>query len=86
VKLTIKVDLKRSNDPVAHVRSVLHGAGAAGAVEEVFPGLRDGASAGLVAVTLPDTLDPAVRRAALKALRHDEAIAYVEAPKPRHPL
>ncbi len=55
---------------------VLRGAGEKCRVEEVFPGLRDGSSAGLVSVTLPDEPDKKVRRAALKALRDDEAISY----------
>ena len=83
MKLIVKVDPKRSKDPAKHVSKVLHDAGEGGHVEEVFPGLRSGSSAGLVAVTLPDAK---ARRATLKALREDDAISYVDTPKPRRPL
>jgi hypothetical protein len=83
VKLIVKVDTTRSKDPAKHVSKVLRGAGEGGHVEEVFPGLRDGSSAGLVTVTLPDAPDTKTRRATLKALRDDEAISYVDTPKPR---
>jgi hypothetical protein len=85
VKLIVKVDTKRSKDPAKHVSKVLRDAGEGGRVEEVFPGVRSGASAGLVAVTLPDAPDPKSRRATLKALRDDEAISYVDTPKTRRP-
>jgi hypothetical protein len=61
-------------------------AGQDGRVEEVFPGLRSGSSAGLVSVNLSDAADPKSRRAVVKALRDDEAIAYVNPPRPRRPL
>lgn len=83
MKLIVKVDVSRSKDPAKHVSKVLRGAGAGGRVEEVFPGLRNGSSAGLVAVTLPDAK---TRRATLKALRDDDAIAYVDTPKTRRPF
>jgi hypothetical protein len=83
VKLIVKVDPKRSKDPAKHVSKVLRDAGEGGHVEEVFPGLRSGSSAGLVAVTLPDAKP---RRATLKALREDDAISYVDTPKTRRPL
>ncbi len=86
MKLIIKVDPKRSNDPARHVSKVLRGAGEGGRVEEVFPGLRSGSSAGLVTVTLPDAPDAKARRATLKALRDDEAISYVDTSKTRRPL
>jgi hypothetical protein len=85
VKLIVKVDPKRSKDPAKHVSRVLRDAGKSGRVEEVFPGLRTGASAGLVCVTLPDAPDTKSRRAALKALRDDEAISYVDTAKTRRP-
>ena len=56
VKLIVKVDPKRSKDPARHV-SKCCAAPVEGRVEEVFPGLRDGSSAGLVTVTLPDEPD-----------------------------
>ena len=65
---------------------MLRDAGEGGRVEEVFPGLADGSSAGLVSVQLPDAPDAKARRATLKALRDDEAIAYVDTPKTRRPL
>jgi hypothetical protein len=83
VKLIVKVDPKRSKDPAKHVSKVLRHAGEGGHVEEVFPGLRTGSSAGLVAVTLPDAKS---RQATLKALREDDAISYVDTPKTRRPL
>ncbi len=86
MKLIIKVDPKRSNDPARHVSKVLRGAGEGGRVEEVFPGLRSGSSAGLVTVTLPDAPDTKARRATLKALREDQAISYVDMSKTRRPL
>ena len=86
MKLIVKVDPKRSKDPARHVSKVLRGVGKGGRVEEVFPGLRSGASAGLVAVTLPDAPDTKTRRATLKALRDDDAISYVDTPKRRRPL
>jgi hypothetical protein len=86
VKLIVKVDPKRSKDPAKYVIKVLRGAGEGGRVEEVFPGLRSGSSAGLVTVTLPQAPDAKARRATLKALRDDEAISYVNAPKTRRPF
>jgi hypothetical protein len=83
VKLIVKVDPKRSKDPAKHVSKVLRNAGEGGHVEEIFPGLRSGSSAGLVAVTLSDEKS---RRATLKALREDDAISYVDTPKTRRPL
>jgi len=85
VKLIVKVDPKRSKDPARHVSKVLRDAGKKCRVEEVFPGLRDGTSAGLVSVTLPDEPDKKEHRAALKALRDDAAISYVDTPKTRRP-
>jgi hypothetical protein len=84
-KLIVKVDPSRSRNPAKHVTRVLRGVGAAGRVDEVFPGLRSGSSAGLVAVTLRDAADTSAQRATLKALRDDKAIAYVDTPKPRRP-
>ena len=86
MKLIVKVDPKRAKDPAKHVSKVLRGAGDTGNVEEVFPGLRSGSSAGLVSVNLPAAPDAKTRRGTLKALREDDAIAYVEQPKPRRPL
>ena len=86
MKLIVKVDAKRSKDPAKHVSRVLRDAGEGGEVEEVFPGLRDGSSAGLVSVKLSDAVDAKTRRATLKALREDDAIAYVNTPKLRRPL
>ena len=86
MKLIVKVDPKRSKDPARHVSRLLRGAGEGGDVEEVFPGLRSGSSAGLVSVKLPDAPSAKTRRATLKALRDDDAIAYVEKPKPRRLL
>jgi hypothetical protein len=85
VKLIVKVDPKRSKHPAKHISKLLRDAGKKCRVEEVFPGLRDGSSAGLVSVTLPDEPDTRVRRATLKALRDDEAISYVTTPKARRP-
>jgi hypothetical protein len=86
VKLIVKVDPRRSKDPAKHVSKVLGGAAKGVRVEEVFPGLRSGSSAGLVAVTLRDNPDAKTRQAAMKALQADEAISYVNTPKPRRPF
>jgi len=83
MKLVVKVDPKCAPDPVAHVRELLRKAGDSGDVEEVFPDLREGSSAGLVTVTFPDSHDSKARQATLKVLRDDEAVAYVETPKAR---
>jgi hypothetical protein len=84
VKLIVKVDPKRSKDPAKHVSKLLRGA-ATGRVQEVFPGLRTGSSAGLVSVELDDTRDEKTHRAAVKALRDDDAVSYVDVPKARRP-
>lgn len=86
MKLIVKVDPKRASDPAKHVSKLLRGAGERGDVEEVFPGLRSGSSAGLVSVNLPEAPSAKTRRTTLKTLRDDEAIAYVETPKRRRPL
>ena len=87
MKLIVKVDPKRSRDPAKHVSEVLRGAASSGGrVEEVFPGLRSGSSAGLVSVELDETRDAKTRRAVVKALRDDEAISYVNTPKSRRPF
>ena len=83
MKLIVKVDVARSKDPAAHVRTVLRAAGSDGQVEEVFPDLRSGSSAGLVSVTLAGARAPASTEATIRALRDDAAIEYVETPKTR---
>jgi hypothetical protein len=85
VKLIVKVDVARTKDPAAHVRQVLRAAGADGKVEEVFPDLRSGASAGLVSITLSEPVDVASRERTIAALRADDAIVYVETPSTRRP-
>ena len=86
MKLIVKVDPTRAKSPARHVSKLLRGAGQCGHVEEVFPGLRTGSSAGLVTVTLTDAPDTKTRRATVKALRDDQAISYVDTPKTRRPL
>jgi len=87
VKLIVKVDSRRAKDPAKHVRKVLRTASTRTVrVEEVFPGLRDGSSAGLVSVELDDAHDGKVHRAAVKALRDDEAVSYVNTAKVRRAL
>ena len=83
MKLIVKVDLARAQDPVGHVRGLLRAIGAAGRVEEVFPDLRSGSSAGLVSVSLPDARGESSAETIVKALRADAAIAYVETQKTR---
>lgn len=85
MKLIVKVDLSRAEDPAAHVAAVLKGVAPSATAEEVFPGLRTGASAGLVTVHLPDAAGPAAQRASVAALNGDGAIAYVDDPKRRQP-
>jgi hypothetical protein len=88
IELIVKVDLGRATDPVAHVRDVLAGVtdGPPASVKEVFPGLRSGASAGLLSVRLECERGSKAHRSSEKALRSDEAVVYVEEPKPRKPL
>jgi hypothetical protein len=86
VELIVKIDLKRAKDPVAHVSQLLNAVAPKASTEEVFPGLRSGASAGLVSVRLPCARGSKAHRASVKALRDDAAVAYVEEPKPRRAL
>jgi len=88
VKLIVKVDPRRAKDPAKHVTKLLSTAASTSGVrvEEVFPGLRDGSSAGLVSVELDDGQDGKAHRAAVKALRDDEAVSYVNTPKARRAL
>ena len=83
MKLIVKVDLTRAQDPAGHVRNLLRAIGAAGRVEEVFPDLRSGSSAGLVSVSLSDARGEPAAETTLKALRADAAIVYVETQKTR---
>lgn len=85
VELVVKVDLARATDPAAHVAAVLQGVASSAGVEEVFPGLRTGASAGLVTVRLDGVADAKTRRACLAALERDPAVTYAHEPKARHP-
>jgi hypothetical protein len=87
--LIVKVDAERAADPAAHVRRLLSAAldSSAGAqVEEVFPGLRAGRSAGLVNVRLPCAPGSKGHRDSLAALRADDAVTYIEEPHPRRAL
>jgi hypothetical protein len=88
MELIVKVDLGRAADPVAHVRRVLGAVpdGVPASVEEVFPEVRAGASAGLLSVRLKCEPGSKAHRLSAKALRGDEAVVYVEEPKPRKPL
>jgi len=88
VEIIVKVDTKRTKDPVAHVRRVLGAvAGSrAATVEEVFPDLRTGESAGLLSVQLPCEPGSKAHRLSVRALRDDETVVYVEEPKRRRPL
>jgi hypothetical protein len=88
MEITVKVDTSRTEDPVAHVRRVIGSvAGAEPAqVEEVFPGLRSGSSAGLLSVRLRCEPGSKAHRSTVKALRDDEVVVYVEEPKGRRPL
>ena len=87
MKLIVKVDPRRAKDPAKHVTKLLSTASSGGVrVEEVFPGLRDGSSAGLVSVELDDGHDGKAHRAVVKALRDDEAVSYVDTPKTRRAL
>jgi hypothetical protein len=86
VELIVKVDLNRAKDPAAHVSRLLSAVAPKASTEEVFPGLRSGASAGLVSVRLPCARGSKEHRASVKALREDAAIAYVQEPKPRRAL
>jgi hypothetical protein len=85
----VKVDAGRAADPAAHVTRLLSAALASSGraeVEEVFPGLRTGRSAGLVSVRLPCAPGSKGHRDSLAALRADAAVTRVEEPHPRRPL
>jgi hypothetical protein len=84
-ELVVKVDVRRAADPAAHVAAVLRRVAPEATAEEVFPGLRTGASAGLVTVRFTGASDVAARRACLTALTDDPAVASVHAPKSRYP-
>jgi hypothetical protein len=86
LELIVKVDLKRKKDPVAHVAKLLRDVTPSFTTEEVFPGLREGASAGLVTVRLSCARGSRAHLESLEALRGDAAVAYVEEPKSRRPL
>lgn len=83
MQLVVKVDLARTKDPAGHVRRLAAAAAPGATAEEVFPGLRDGASAGLVTLHLPSRLDRARVDACLDLLRADPAVQYAEPPAPR---
>jgi hypothetical protein len=85
VELIVKVDLARASNPAEYVATVLERVAPAATAEEVFPGLRTGASAGLVTVRCPGAA-AAAQRACIAALEGDAAIAYVSEPKRRRPL
>lgn len=84
-ELVVKVDVRRAGDPAAHVAAVLRPVAPDATAEEVFPGLRTGASAGLVTVRFTGASDAAARRACLTTLTNDPAVASVHTPKSRHP-
>ena len=86
MELIVKVDVARAKDPAAHVVRLLKGVAPSATAEEVFPGLRTGASAGLVAVRLPGAAGAKLQHACREALEGDKAIAYVDEPKRRRPL
>jgi hypothetical protein len=84
-EIVVKVDVRRVNDPAAHVAAVVRPVAPGATAEEVFPGLRDGASAGLVTVHFTRAVDAAARRACLSALTADPFISSVHEPKSRRP-
>jgi hypothetical protein len=82
-QLVAKVDVRRVSDPAAYVRDLLTAAHVEPlAVEEVFPGLATGHSAGLVTVTLGRTAGAA---AAIKVLEGDISIVHAGKPAVRRP-
>jgi hypothetical protein len=86
LEIIVKVDPRRAEEPAVHVRRLLGTSGETKGrieVEEVFPGLRKGRSAGLVSLTLPDRVADSVRDALVKTLRADQAVEFVELPKVR---
>ena len=85
MQLVVKVDLTRAADPVAHVTQVLRGIDGELHVEEVFPGERDGASAGLVVVSRPGPAGSETERRLVETLQADAAIVYVQQPGTRRP-
>lgn len=83
MQLVVKVDLARAKDAAAHVQRLVTAVVPGATVEEVFPGLRDGASAGLVTLHLPPRLAQSRIDACLDALRADSAVQYAQPPSPR---
>lgn len=83
MQLVVKVDLARTKDPAGHVRRLAAAAAPGATAEEVFPGQRDGASAGLVTLRLPPRLAQDRIEACLDALRADPAVQYAQPPPPR---
>lgn len=81
----MKVDVARATDPVAHVRRILRGIAESSdiRVEEIFPALRAGHSAGLMTVHLPHAAGSPEHEASIKALEGDDAVVYVQEPKRR---
>jgi hypothetical protein len=84
-EIVVKVDVRRADDPAAHVDAVLRRVAPGATAEEVFPGLRDGASAGLVTVRFSSAVADAARRACVSALTADPAVRSVHEPKSRRP-
>jgi len=84
-ELMVKVDVSRVTDPAAHVAAILQRVAPGATAEDVFPGLRDGARAGLVTVRGAAAAGTAAHDACVRALTADPAIRAVHEPKSRRP-
>jgi hypothetical protein len=87
VEIIVKVKAIQVSDPAAHVARLVRGTETITAqriaVEEVFPGLRTGHSAGMVSLVVPDDLPGGDLQRILHALRSDRLVEYAEKPSPR---
>jgi hypothetical protein len=87
VEIIVKVKARQVRDPAAHVAGVVRGTETIAAprveVEEVFPGLRTGHSAGMVTLVLPNDLRAQDLERIMRALRDDLLVEYAEPPSPR---
>jgi hypothetical protein len=89
VEIIVKVDVKAAGtaEPAAHVagvvRAVVRNAPPRIEAEEVFPGLREGHSAGMVCLVLPDDLPDAALQEIMRALQDDRLVEYAEPPSRR---
>lgn len=83
MQITVKVKPQSKKKPGAIVRDCVEAAHATAEVEEIFPDVETGRRAGLVTVTLPDSVSQQKSQAVLARLREDEDVEYAEPATPR---